>query len=120
MQDFMSSGGVFVRSVTSAHMKDEQTFFLQLPGGATPQSTSTVHSATPVLVEAAVVEVVVVVVVVADALEPPVARPSVLSVQPPGAASVAPPSASVMARPIVRDLRAYEKRKLRQEAMGSP
>jgi hypothetical protein len=72
-----------------------------------------------VLVEVVVV-VAVVVVVDAEALEPPAARPSVLSVQPPGAASAAPPSASVMARPIVRDLRANEKRELRQEAMGSP
>ena len=125
VQGLESSGGVFPGSVRSAHAEDTQLFFLQLPAGATPQSPSTTQLTGPVLVDV-VVEVVVVVVVRddvdvdAEALAPPAARPSVLSVQPPGAASAAPPSARVMTRPIVRDLRAYEKRKLRQEAMGSP
>jgi hypothetical protein len=123
VQGLVSSGGVFPGSVTSTHREETQLFFLQLPAGEVPQSLSSTQSTVPVLVEVVVTVVVrveVVTVVDVDPLEPPAARPSVLRVQPPGAVSAVPPSTSVRARPSVRDLRACEERKLRQEAMKSP
>jgi hypothetical protein len=124
VQGLLSLGGLSSGSTVSVHTEDEQILFLQSPTDAGPQSTSVTQLSGPVLVEPEVeVEVDVVVVRVeldADDDEPPAERPAVFSVQPPGAARAAPPSASVKARPIVRDLRAYEKRKLLQEAMGSP
>ena len=117
----LSLAGLLSGSTSSEHTEDEQIFFLQLPTSAVPQSVSVTQLTVPVLVEVAVEVVVELEVEVdADALEPPAGRPSVFRVQPPGAASTAPPSASVKARPVVGDLRAYAKRKLLQEAMGSP
>lgn len=122
VQGLVSSGGVFPGSVSSMHVEDTQLFFLQLPAGEVPQSSSITQSTVPVLVEVVVVVVRVEVEVVVDAevLAPPAASPSRSSVQPPGAAIAAPPSASVKTRPIVRDLRACEARQLRREAMNSP
>ena len=119
VQGLLSLAGLLVGSTMSMHTEEgEQTFFMQPPTVAVPQSSSLTQLPVPVLVD---VEVVVVRVEVdADDDEPPAERPAVFSVQPPGAASAAPPSASVKVRPIAGDLRTYEKKKLLQEAMGSP
>jgi hypothetical protein len=134
VQGLLSSVGLLVVSTSSSHREDLQTFFMQLPGTVV-QSSLPVQLTVPVLVDVVLevdvdvvvevtVEIVVEVVTAVELVEvppaPPAERPSVFSVQPPGAASVAAPSARVRARPIVGDRRADERRKLLQEAMGSP
>ena len=132
VQGLPSSVGVLVVSTSSSQRESLQTFFMQLPGTVL-QSSLSMQATGPVLLEVAVVvevdvvieldvETIVDVVVVVDEPPPPPfpARPAVFSVQPPGATMAAPTSARVMARPMVGDRRADEKRKLLQEAMGSP